>query len=92
MIPIIIGNSCRPELVALTPLTTCRNSGRNTMPPNIARPTTSIIPPETTRNTGLRNRCGGRIGSAARRSWIAVSPSSTSPTAVRPTISAEPHG
>ena len=35
------GTSSSPELVALTPLTTCRKSGRKMIAPNMLRPTTN---------------------------------------------------
>ena len=65
--PTISGTSSSPEFVALAPLTTCRNSGKNTIAPNMLTPITSDIAAQTA-NTRLLNSPSGRIGSAARRS------------------------
>ena len=85
------GTSSSPELVALAPLTTCRNSGRNTIAPNMLTPITSDIAVHTA-NTRLLNSPSGRIGSTARRSWPTVSAPSTSAAAASPRIWGDAHG
>ena len=61
------------------------------MAPNIATATRNDAAADALK-IPLRNRRGGRIGSAARRSWSTNSPVATTPATKIPTIVAEPHG
>jgi len=85
------GSSRSPELVADAPVTACRNSGRNTMAPNMAQPRMNDSTTPTV-NTPSRKRRMGRIGSAARCSQTTKPASSAAEIAKSPTIVSEPHG
>ncbi len=89
--PRTMGSRYTPEIVADTPRTTCRYSGRKASAPNIANPAANEMAADT-ENTRLRNSRGGRTGSAA---WWAdhhqAAVSTTAPTP-RPMITPESHG
>ena len=87
--PAITGISCRPDSVGVAPRTTCWNSGRYVSAPNSAKPITKPIALVTAK-TRLRNRCSGRIGSAARDSCQMKAPMPATATTPSATISAEP--
>ncbi len=63
--PNINGSMRNPELVGLAPYTSWRNTGRNTIAPNMAIPTANPIV-FATLNTLERKSESGTIGSAAR--------------------------
>ena len=65
--PTIKGSVSSPEAVGDCPLTICRYCGRKTIAPNMATPTTKPARLVMT-NVWFANRCGGMIGSRARRS------------------------
>ena len=77
-----------PELVGDAPMTTWRNKGRKTMPPNMPRPMMNPVA-EVMAKVRSRNSRSGRIGSAARRSWRRNRPSSVTATIDSPMIIGE---
>jgi hypothetical protein len=89
--PAINGRMFSPELVALAPSTSCRNTGRNVIAPNIANPITKPTPLATLK-TWMRKSRNGRIGSDVRRSTTTKPASITTPMIPRPTICSEAHG
>jgi hypothetical protein len=89
--PSTIGSRYTPDMVAETPRTTCRNSGRKDSAPNIAKPAANPMP-EPTVNTLFRNRFNGKTGSAACRADNHQPASSTAEPQNRPMITGELHG
>ncbi len=84
------GSTRRPDWVALAPVTSWRNSGRNTSAANsdsVVMNRTAL----TTTNTRSRNSRSGSTGSLARRSCTMKAPSRTSDATARPTICGELH-
>src|SRR3954451_7535892 len=82
--PSVMGVSTTPEDVADVPITPCTNSGTYEIVPNIAIPT-SAMQATLPATIGLRSTSNGRIGSRARRSTSANSPSITADIASAPT-------
>jgi hypothetical protein len=74
--PIIIGTVSMPESAGLLPITSWKNSGKNTLEP-IRPMKVSAITMLATLNTRIWNRSGGSTGSAARRRWNTSQPPST---------------
>ena len=99
VIPTIRGRSSRPDRVGDSPVTSCRNSGRYTVPPNIAMPARKPAA-LVTLNTLLRNRRSGSTGSSARPSRHTNRTTRTPVATISDTISTErpavggaaPHG
>ena len=90
-IPSIIGISCNPEAVGLSPFTTWRKIGRYVIEPNMARPT--IRPTELAiANVPLRNKLSGKIGSWARASAATNANRPMSPTAMNPRVTGDAQG
>src|SRR5580704_5779967 len=89
--PSTIGSRYTPEIVGVTPRTTCRYSGRNAVAPNSANPAPKLMPAPT-ENTGFRNRRRGSTGSAARPADSHQPTASTTAPAPSPKTSGDSHG
>jgi hypothetical protein len=89
--PAIIGSICSPDAVGLTPLTTCRYTGKYVTDPNSA---TLTMSPSTdvTLKVEFSNNRGGRIGSFTARSANANTTSAMIDTTIRPITIGEFHG
>src|SRR6266508_2022205 len=87
--PAINGMSCRPEVVADSPFTTCWYCGRYVVAPYSAAPTARAITHDTTK-TELRNRCSGTSGSGTPRSTRTNAASNPTAPTTRPRITGDP--
>ncbi len=83
------GSNDSPDAVGVAPRTYCRNSGRKTVAPNMAKPTMKLIA-ETTAKVRFANRWRGSTGSAARRSTSAQTTVRTTPRTPSPMIWEDP--
>jgi hypothetical protein len=88
-VPSMRGRTRSPEFVALTPATTWRNKGMNSVAPKVAAPTMKI-PNTRTRITSLENSRSGSSGSGARASHATNPTAAAIPKAMRPMVDAEP--
>ncbi len=88
--PATRGSIRTPELVADTPLTYCKNVGKNVIDPSIAKPTTNASALHT-ENTRLENSRIGKIGSTARRSTTTNTAKATTDTPINPSTCTDPH-
>ena len=88
-IPMVTGTRSSPDAVALEPLTTCKNSGMNMTAPNMATPTSRIMPLPTEKAL-FWNRERGSMGSAALLSRQRNRPTKASVVKAKPTMTGDP--
>ena len=89
--PAVSGSSNSPELVADTPVTTCRNKGRKTTPPKSAHPMMRLST-ELADTSGSRNRRNGRIGSVVCASHVTNAAVNSAPSRMSVTMIGELQG
>lgn len=86
--PNTIGSMYTPDMVGVTPRTTCKNVGRYVIAPNIAKPMTKLMTAESAK-VRTRKSLSGRTGSAALRSTATKSTARTTASTARPMICGE---